>query len=86
MQNVTVQEGSAVTKECKVTSGTANPTVFWENVNTGEVRYGKLLNITASEEIREENTAALQTTLAEVILRRHSLMYNVRIFTLLLFF
>ena len=46
MQNVTVQEGSAVKKECKVTSGTAYPTVFWENVNTGEVRYGKLLNIT----------------------------------------
>ena len=46
IQNVTVQEGSDVTEECKGTSGTPNLTVFWENVNTGEVRYGKLLNIT----------------------------------------
>ena len=45
IQNVTVQEGSTVTKECRVTSGTPNLTVFWENVNNGEVRYGNQLNI-----------------------------------------
>lgn len=36
IQDVTVQEGRNVTKECKVTAGTPNPTVFWENVETGD--------------------------------------------------
>ena len=46
IQNITVQEGSNVTEECNVTPGTPNPAVFWENVNTGEVSHGNLLNIT----------------------------------------
>ena len=48
IQNVTVQEGRDVAEECKVTSETHNPVVFvfWENVNTGEVSHGNLLNIT----------------------------------------
>ena len=44
MQNLTVKEGRNVTKECKV-AGTPPRTVFWKNVYTGEVRSGKLLNI-----------------------------------------
>lgn len=36
IQNVTVQEGRNVSKECKVTAGTPTPAVFWENVKTGE--------------------------------------------------
>lgn len=46
MQNITVEEGGNVTKECKVTVGTPPLTVFWKNVTTGEVWYEKLLNIT----------------------------------------
>ena len=46
VQNITVEEGGHVTEECKVTAGTPSPTVFWKNVNTNEVIYGKLLNIT----------------------------------------
>ena len=43
---ITVEEGGHVTKECKVTAGTPSPTVFWKIVDTSEVIYGKLLNIT----------------------------------------
>ena len=43
---ITVEEDGHVTKECNVTDGTPPPTVFWKIVNTNEVIYGKLLNIT----------------------------------------
>ena len=43
---ITVEEGGHVTKECKVTAGTPSPTVFWKIVDTSEVIYGKLFNIT----------------------------------------
>ena len=43
--NIAVDEGGHVTKECNVT-GTPSPTVCWKNINTSEVIYGKLLNIT----------------------------------------
>ena len=43
---ITVEEGEHVTKECKVASGTPSPILFWKIVNTSEVIYGKLLNIT----------------------------------------
>ena len=43
---ITVKEGEHVTKECKVTAGTPSPILFWKIVNTNEVIYGKLLNIT----------------------------------------
>ena len=43
---ITVEEGENVTKECKVASGTPSPILFWKIVNTSEVIYGKLLNIT----------------------------------------
>ncbi|PFX13123.1 Hemicentin-1, partial [Stylophora pistillata] len=46
IQNVTVQEGGNVMKECDVTAGTSPLTFFWKKVNTSEVWYGKLLNIT----------------------------------------
>lgn len=44
--NTTVVEGGDVTKECNVTAGTPPPTILWRNINTSEVIYGKLLNIT----------------------------------------
>ena len=43
---ITVEEGEHVTKECRVTAGTPSPILFWKIVNTSEVIYGKLLNIT----------------------------------------
>ena len=45
IQNVTVEEGRNVTKECSVTSGTPPLNVFWENLKTGQVTEEKLLNI-----------------------------------------
>ena len=46
VQNATVIEGTDLTKECKVTTGTPPLTVFWENVKSGEIIDGKLLTIT----------------------------------------
>ena len=43
--NIAVDEGGHVREECNVT-GTPFPTVFWKNINTSEVIYGRLLNIT----------------------------------------
>ena len=43
---IAVKEGGPVTEECKVTAGTPSPTEFWKIVDTSEVIYGKLLNIT----------------------------------------
>ena len=43
---ITVEEGGHVTEECKVSAGTPSPTFFWKIVDTREVIYGKLLNIT----------------------------------------
>ena len=45
IQNVTVEEGRNVTKECNVTAGTPPLNVFWKNVKTCQVTTGKLLNI-----------------------------------------
>ena len=45
MQNVTVEEGRNVTKECNVTAGTTPLNVSWKNVKTGQVTKGKLLTI-----------------------------------------
>ena len=45
VQNVTVKEGKNVSMECKVTTGSPPLTVFWENVKSGQVIIGKLLNI-----------------------------------------
>ena len=45
IQNVTVEEGRNVTKECNVTAGTPPLNYFWKNVKTGHVTKGKLLNI-----------------------------------------
>ncbi|XP_022802711.1 hemicentin-2-like [Stylophora pistillata] len=45
VQNVTVNEGTNVTKECNTTAGTPPLTVFWQNVKTGDTT-GKLLTIT----------------------------------------
>ena len=45
IQNVTVEEGRNVTKECNVTAGTPPRNYFWKNVKTGQVTEGKLLNI-----------------------------------------
>ena len=45
IQNVTVEEGRNVTKECNVTAGTHPRNYFWKNMKTGQVTEGKLLNI-----------------------------------------
>ena len=45
IQNVTVEEGRNVTKECNVTAGTPPLNVSWKNVKTGQVTKEKLLSI-----------------------------------------
>ena len=45
IQNVTVQEGRNVTKECSVTSGTPPLNYFWKNVKTDQVTTEKRLTI-----------------------------------------
>ena len=45
IQNITVEEGRNVTKECNVTAGTPPLNVFWKNVKTGQVTKGKRLTI-----------------------------------------
>ena len=45
IQNVTVEVGGNVTKECNVTAGTPPLTVSWKNAKTGQVIKGKLLTI-----------------------------------------
>ena len=45
IQNVTVEEGRNVTKECNVTAGTPPLHVSWKNAKTGQVTNGKLLTI-----------------------------------------
>ena len=46
VQNLTVMEDTHVTKECNVTTGTPPINIFWEDVKSGQVFEGKLLNIT----------------------------------------
>ena len=46
VQNAAVVEGTDLTKECKVTTGTPPLTVFWENVKSGQIIDGRLLIIT----------------------------------------
>ena len=45
IQNLTVEEGRNVTKECNVTAGTPPLDVSWKNLKTGQVIKGKLLSI-----------------------------------------
>ena len=45
IQNVTVEEGRNVTKECNVTEGAHPLNVFWKNVKTDQVTKGRLLTI-----------------------------------------
>ena len=45
IQNVTVEEGGNVTKECNETAGTPPLNVSWQYVKTGQVTKGKLLTI-----------------------------------------
>ena len=45
IQNVTVEEGRNVTKECNVTAGTPPLNVFWKNAKTAQFTTGKLLTI-----------------------------------------
>ena len=45
IQNVTMEEGRNLTKECNVTAGSHPLNVFWKNVKTGQVTGEKLLTI-----------------------------------------
>ena len=45
IQNLTVEEGRNVTKECNVTARTHPLNVSWKNLKTGQVIKGKLLTI-----------------------------------------
>ena len=45
VQNVTVEEGRNVTKECNVTAGTLPRNCFWKNMKTGQVTKEKRLTI-----------------------------------------
>ena len=46
VQNVTVMEGTHVTKACNVTTETLPINIFWEDLKSGQVFEGNLLNIT----------------------------------------
>ena len=46
VQNATVMDGTDLTKECNVTTGTPPLSVFWENAKSGQIIDGKLLIIT----------------------------------------
>ena len=45
IENITLEEGRNVTKECSVTAGTPPVNCFWKNVKTGQVTKEKLLTI-----------------------------------------
>ena len=45
IQDVTVEEGRNVAKECNVTAGTPPLNYLWKNMKTGKVTEGKLLTI-----------------------------------------
>lgn len=45
LRNKTVEEHKNLLVECNVTAGTPSRTVFWENVKSGQVIEGKMLNI-----------------------------------------
>lgn len=48
LQNVTLDEGSNLTRECNVTAGNPSPTVFWETGYTFEGNPLTITNITRS--------------------------------------
>ena len=82
VQNVTVKEGTNVTMECKVTTGSPPLTVFWENVKSGQVIEGKLLTINHITRYQTEYGCTAKNTCVEVILQLCSLMYSVRTYPL----
>ena len=49
LQNVTLDEGSNLTRECNVTAGNPSPTVFWETGYTFEGNPLTITNITRSQ-------------------------------------
>ena len=49
LQNVTLNEGSNLTRECNVTAGNPSPTVFWETGYTFEGNPLTITNITRSQ-------------------------------------
>ena len=67
VQNATVKEGRDVTKECNVTTGTPPLTVFWENVKSGQVTTGKLLNITNITRYQTEYRCVANSTCGSVL-------------------
>ena len=46
IQNVTVEEGRNMIKKCNLAAGTSPSPFFWKKVNTSELWYGNVLNIT----------------------------------------
>ena len=46
IQNVTVEEGRNMIKKCNLAAGTSPSPFFWKKVNTSELWYGNMLNIT----------------------------------------
>ena len=67
VQNATVKEGRDVTKECNVTTGTPPLTVFWENVKSGQITTGKLLNITNITRYQTEYRCVANNTCGRVL-------------------
>ena len=67
VQNATVKEGRDVTKECNVTTGTPPLIVFWENVKSGEITTGKLLNITNITRYQTEYRCVANNTCGSVL-------------------
>ena len=45
IENITVEEGRNVAKECNLIAGTLPRNCFWKNMKTGQVTTGKLLTI-----------------------------------------
>ena len=67
VQNATVKEGRDVTKECNVTTGTPPLTVFWENVKSGQITTGKLLDITNITRYQTEYRCVANNTCGSVL-------------------
>ena len=66
VQNATVMEGTDLTKECEVTTGTPPLAVFWENVNSGHIIDGKLLIITNITRYQTEYKCIVNNTCGSV--------------------
>ena len=67
VQNATVMEGTDMTKECNVTTGTPALAVFWANVKSSQITDGKLLIITNITRYQTEYKCIANNTCGSVL-------------------